>query len=202
MTTTHVTEHELLDLDRAAELLTAVQRGEKGAIEDLVRLCEPLVRRHARRYAWRRQDIDDVVQDVWLRLLVNAGRIREPKALFAWIGVVTRRSAADLGHRESRLVPTPLEDDVAGADSTEDEAIHRHHGAEITDGVRTALGRLGRDERRLLLLLHRSDRPQYEVVSRKVCRPIGSLGPTRRRLLDRLRADRDLAGLATLRPAV
>ena len=202
MTTTHDDAPALIDADRAAALLTAVQRGDDGAFQDLVRLCEPMVRRQASRYAWRREAVDDVVQEVWLSLLVHADQIREPRSLFAWLGVVTRRSAMDLGHREARLVPSQLADELAGADSTEDEALRRHHGSEIADGVRSALGRLGDDDRRLLLLLHREDRPKYATVSRTVHRPIGSLGPTRRRLLDRLRADRDIAGLDSLQPAV
>ena len=106
MTTTHDDAPALIDPDRAAALLTAVQRGDDGAFQDLVRLCEPMVRRQASRYAWRREAVDDVVQEVWLSLLVHADQIREPRSLFAWLGVVTRRSAMDLGHREARLVPS------------------------------------------------------------------------------------------------
>ena len=187
-----------IDPAGAAALLVAVQRGREGALDDLVRLCEPLVRRQAQRYAWRRNDVDDVVQEVWVRLLLKADQIRDPKTLIAWLTVVTRRSAVQMGHREARLVPTPISEHGPCLSSTEDEALGRHDRAEATSGVRKALERLHDDDRRLLLLLHRDDRPGYEDISREVGRPVGSLGPSRRRLLNRLRKDGHIARLRAL----
>ena len=161
-------------------------------------LCEPLVRRHATRYAWRRNDVDDLVQEVWLRLFLKADQIREPRTLIAWLGVVTRRAARQLGHREARMVPTHLSDDQPSASSTEDEALARHGRDEITREVRCALDGLRDHEQRLLLLLHRSDRPGYEEISREVQRPVGSLGPSRRRLLERLGNDVHVSRLREL----
>lgn len=53
----------MIDPTRAATLLVAVQRHHEGAFAELVLLCEPLVRRHATRSAWRRNDVDDLVQE-------------------------------------------------------------------------------------------------------------------------------------------
>jgi hypothetical protein len=88
--------HARNDIDpaRAAALLVAVQRGRDGALHDLVRLCEPLARRHAQRSAGRRNDVDDVVQDVCVRLRLKADQIRDSRTLIAWLNVVTRRFAA------------------------------------------------------------------------------------------------------------
>jgi RNA polymerase sigma factor (sigma-70 family) len=201
MTTTPVDSSAVFDVDRAAELLGEIALGRDGALDDLVRLCAPLVRRQARRHAWQAGDVDDVVQDVWIRLVLNVDRIRDPRALPGWLNVVTRRSAALIGRRRSQLVPTDLADDRANADSTEDEAIGRQGRAEVTSTVRSALGRLRDRDQRLLVLLHRDDRPGYREISREVRRPIGSLGPTRQRLLARLRTDAGIAGLAELQPA-
>ncbi|MET0458642.1 MAG: sigma-70 family RNA polymerase sigma factor [Ilumatobacteraceae bacterium] len=193
--------HDHVDPARAAALLTAVQRGRDGALDDLVRLCEPLVRRQAQRYAWRRNDCDDVVQEVWIRLLLKAHQIREPKTLIAWLTVVTRRAAAQIGHREDRMVPTPIAEHGPCGSSTEDEALGLHRREEVGRGVRKALERLEDDDRRMLLLLHRDERPGYEDISRAVRRPVGSLGPTRRRLLNRMRNDAHIARLRTLQEA-
>ena len=190
-----------LDPASVAALLFAAQRGHAGALDDLIRVCEPLVRRHARRYAWHRNDVDDIVQDVWICLLRRHGQIREPRTLIAWLHVVTRRAAAQVGHRSARVVPIPVDAEPASPSSTEDEVIGCHGRRAITNGVRMALDRLHEDDRHLLLLLHRDDRPGYDDISRQVGRPIGSLGPTRRRLLERLRRDRHIVGLKDLRPA-
>ena len=104
---TMTTTESRTDLDpaEAAALLIAVQRGDDEALDDLVRLCEPFVRRCAQRYAWRRADADDIVQEVWVRIMLKADQIRDPRTLIAWLQIVTRRVAARLGHREARQVP-------------------------------------------------------------------------------------------------
>jgi DNA-directed RNA polymerase specialized sigma24 family protein len=109
--------------------------------------------------------------------------------LAAWLRVVTQRTASELGRRNARMIPTEIRNDDQTAVSTEDQALSQHDRGRITDGVRSALGRLSETDRRLLLLLHRDDSPRYGEVSREVNRPVGSLGPTRQRLLKRLSHD-------------
>jgi RNA polymerase sigma factor (sigma-70 family) len=191
-----------LDDPRAVSLLVAVQRGREGALDELIRLCEPVVRRHARRYAWRRSDVDDVVQEVWLRLILKAHQIRDPRTFFAWLHIVVRRSADRLGHREARMVPTaPSSECPSTSSSAEDEALGWHGRDETRRGVRMALRRLKDEDRRLLLLLHGEDRPHYVEIGRSVGRPVGSLGPSRRRLLDRLRNDHHITRLRAMQLA-
>jgi RNA polymerase sigma factor (sigma-70 family) len=184
-----------IDATRAADLLIAARGGCTASMHALISLCEPFVTRRARHDAWHRDQADDIVQEVWVKLLVHAGQIRDPEALLGWLSIVTRRAAARIGHREHRAVPT---EDVAvgiGVDSAEDGAIEHFRREVVTGHVRQALGRLGDDERTLLLLLHHQDRPNYRDISQRVSRPIGSLGPSRQRLLRRLRRDRDIASL-------
>ncbi len=184
-----------LDPTQAAALLVAARGGCSASMRDLVVMCEPFVRRRAAREAWRREQIEDVVQDVWLQFLTHADGIRDPETLLAWLSTVTRRAAARVGHRERRLIPTDSPDMGADADSAEDDALDSCSRHAVTDGVRGALDRLDATERRLLLLLHHDDRPGYRDIGEEVGRPVGSLGPTRQRLLRRLRRDQDIARL-------
>jgi DNA-directed RNA polymerase specialized sigma24 family protein len=114
---------------------------------------------------------------------------------------VTRRVAIDLARRSDRLRPTAFADRPGGEgtgegalptprlDGIEDDAIERCSRDETSAGVREALGRIDGHDRALLLLLASGDRVPYREISRRVRRPIGSLGPTRMRLLGQLRAD-------------
>src|SRR6476659_8403873 len=154
-----------LDAKRAAALLTDVQLGRRSAFDELVRLCEPFVRCQATMCAWRRDDVDDVVQEVWIRLFVHARTIRDPATLVAWLRTVVRRLSTRLGYRGSRLVPSVMSDALAAPCDT---------------------------DRTLVLLLHLDGRPNYNGIGAAVGRPVGSLGPTRRRLLDRLGRDAQL----------
>ena len=191
-----------IDTTTVAVLLRAAHADRIGALDKLIRLCRPLVERNARRHAWGNTDPDDIVQEVWVRLIQNVDRIREPRALLGWLNVVSRRLALEVGHRNARMVPTELGDDVASANSTEDQAIVLHERRQISVGVRDALEKLDDADRRLLLLLHEDGPARYGDVSRRVSRPIGSLGPTRRRLLDRLGRDPAVRRLQAVPAAV
>lgn len=184
-----------LDPTYVAVLLVAARAGCSASMRELVVTCQPFVRRRAAREAWRREQVEDVVQDVWLQFLSHADDIRDPATLLAWLSTVTRRAAARVGHRERRLVPTEAPEIGAGAGSAEDDALDVCGRDEVTDGVNEALDRLDPDERRLLMLLHHDHRPGYRDIGREVGRPVGSLGPTRQRLLRRLRQDHDIARL-------
>ena len=181
-----------LDAERAAALLTDVQHGRRGAFDELVRLCEPFVRCQATMCAWRRDDVDDVVQEVWIRLFVHARTIRDPATLVAWLRTVVRRLSTRLGYRGSRLVPSVMSDALAAPCDTEDAALGSHSRDAEVRGVNAALARFSDADRTLVLLLHRDGRPNYNGIGAAVGRPVGSLGPTRRRLLDRLGRDAQL----------
>ena len=57
------------------------------------------------------------------------------------------------------------------------------------DSVNGALKRLREADRRLMEMLMDTDRPDYASISRRTERPLGSIGPTRQRILSRLRRD-------------
>jgi DNA-directed RNA polymerase specialized sigma24 family protein len=86
-------------------------------------------------------------------------------------------------------VPTELDDTHSPQASTEDQAMRTHERREVTDGVRAALARLDAEDRRVLLLLEGEEALSYRQISHEISRPIGSIGPTRQRLLRRLRVD-------------
>jgi RNA polymerase sigma factor (sigma-70 family) len=175
------------DVDRLASLLLAARHGQHGAFEELVVACRPFVTQRARQNAWRLDDVDDIVQEVWIRLFEHAGAIREPRALLGWLAMVTARTAAAVGRRRGRVVQGDHERPVP--QQTEELVIGALERREVGEGVRAALARLDSADRRMLLLLEGSDPLPYRDVSRAVQRPIGSLGPTRQRLLRRLRHD-------------
>ncbi len=55
------------------------------------------------------------------------------------------------------------------------------------EALQEALASISAEERQLIGMLTVDDRPCYAAISEAVHRPIGSLGPTRRRILTKLR---------------
>lgn len=170
-----------------AELLAGCQRGDGRAWEELVRRYRRLVYSIPPQCGLRGEQADDVFQRVFTVLVENVGRIRDGESLAAWLITTTRRECWAAKRQSSRsrgfaegeaeaLVEEPA--DVAASI----DAVAREHA------VHRALERLGPPCRDLLHALYVEDpTPSYEILSARLGRPIGSLGPTRARCLEKLR---------------
>ena len=186
--------------DEAAELADLVGRavaGDGDATGQIVQRCRPLVAAVARHHLANPSDVDDVVQDVWLALVQHLPRIANPWALRAWLVTVTMHTAWRVRRRGRQHVPTPHADERPADDDTEALGLAALCKAETHRGLNRALGRLRACDRRLLEALVATDHPDYRAVSRLIDRPVGSIGPTRQRVLRRLRSDPSILALSS-----
>lgn len=172
------------------ELVAAARRGEHAAWTSLLERFLPLIRAVARGYRLNEQDVDDVGQTVFLRLLEHLGRLREPRALPGWITTTARRESLRVVRRRGRAVlldpvDVAISDAAAGDDGEVDSDLLR---AEEAQALREGLAHLPQARRDLLLLLAEDEPLSYREISRLLAMPIGSIGPTRARSLVHLRA--------------
>jgi len=169
------------------ELLFRCLDGDPRAWESLVDRHGPLVRAVAFAVTRDPDQADDVYLETFARLLENLGRLRQPSRLRSWLVTTSRRLAIDAGRRQARRVdlgedilqiPDPGTPDTEELQRLEDRArVHR------------ALEELGERCRRLLQRLYlEEERPSYRRIGRELGMPVGSIGPTRARCLQRLRA--------------
>jgi RNA polymerase sigma factor (sigma-70 family) len=76
-------------LDRA--VFAAAQAGDPAALDHVLRVLQPDIRRYARKQCHRTTAIEDVVQEALIVLYRRIGNVRDPVALAAWIfKMVTR----------------------------------------------------------------------------------------------------------------
>jgi RNA polymerase sigma factor (sigma-70 family) len=169
-------------------LVEAAAAGDRVAFTRLVDLYRPLVTLVACRYVSRRADTDDIVQEVWIKLWEHIGAIERPEALPGWLRRVTTNVAFRFHSRNGRLVASDVAE-LPATDVTEDLGLRRSVLGEVQGAVGQALGRLKPSDRQLVELLMVDDRPDYRAVSRQIDRPVGSIGPTRQRIFERLRRD-------------
>lgn len=139
----------------------------------------------ARSYRLGAAATDDVVQTVWLRLAEHCSRIRDPDRLAAWLATTTRNEALRVIRHTQRTQPHERLDDRADATtlSTED----RVGDDETLRTVLAAFAQLPHEDQQLLRLLCTVPPLDYQTISEMLGRPIGSIGPTRARCLERLR---------------
>ncbi|MEO8689688.1 MAG: sigma-70 family RNA polymerase sigma factor [Solirubrobacteraceae bacterium] len=169
-------------------LVTAAAAGEPLAWSQLIDRYTVLVRSVCRAHRLCDADADDVAQLTWLRAVEHIGRLRDPERFGAWIGTTARHECLAVLRGRRRVVPT--DDEIqqplfAGhVDASETELA-----AERREVVRHALGTLPPRQQTLLRLLHSDSAPSYEAIGLALDMPVGSIGPTRGRALERLRRE-------------
>lgn len=170
----------------AADCARRWQRGEDGGLDDLVRLLSPVLWQVVRAYGLDRDLAEDVVQTTWLRLVHHRDAIKDPQAIGSWLTTTARREAARVAGRSRRDAPTAPADLPVRA-GTHPSAEHEVVVRSEADRLWGAVGLLSERCRRLLRVIAFSDRPEYADLATDLKMPIGSIGPTRGRCLDKLR---------------
>ena len=75
----------------AADLVTRARNGDKQAWDALVERYSPLIWRICRRHRLGDADAEDAGQSVWLHLVDQLDKVRDPAALPGWLATTTRR---------------------------------------------------------------------------------------------------------------
>ena len=177
----------MADTSGVSRLVRASASGDETAWNELVRRYSPLVMAVTRTYQLTADDAKDVSQTVWLRLVENLANLREPDALPGWLATTTQRECIRQLRQGRRVLPVdPHTDGALQLCETVDPDTDILR-AELHQALRDGLADLpARDQ--ALLKLRAADPPKsYEEISQLLGMPIGSIGPTLRRSLDRLR---------------
>jgi len=179
----------VLPLDRPpnAELVARAQAGEQDAWDAIVRSYEGLVWSVVRSFRLTDAEAGDVTQTVWLRMVEHLGSIRDPNAIGGWLATTARRECIALFKKSGRSVAT----DPVTLDEPDDRI--EAPGASLLREERTravwqAMHELSDKCFQLLRILLADPPPTYIDVSAALEMPIGSIGPTRQRCLENLRA--------------
>ena len=170
--------------------------GDQDAWDEIIERYSPLVWSICARYQLNRQDIDDVGQSVWLLLVEQIGKLREPAALPGWLATTTKREClrilrAARRHEHAGLPPEDQMPSDHAATMIEEEVI----AAERNAALRAAFAELSRTCHELLSMLMNDPPPAYVDVSARLGMAVGSIGPMRARCLDRLRRSQHLVAV-------
>ena len=186
-------QSERLPLPELTVLVQAGAAGEPDALERLVVRFDGMLRAVTRSYRLSPWDADDVIQSTWLQFMQHGRGLREPAAVSGWLVTTARRLSLRLLQRHVREQLT--DDPCCGTAGDHAEPERELLAAERRDAVHDALAELPERHRSLMSMLVESPELSYEEVGRRLAMPVGSIGPTRARSLDRLRCSGRLQAL-------
>ncbi len=151
----------------------------------------------------------DAFAATWLRLVERLATIREPEKLPGWLTTTATNEVRQiLRHRSRQAVQVDWQDPDDGLatvlDASRATAADHDHGRgvvreQLATDVRRAFHALDEECRQIIAVLVLADpAPSYAEASELLGRPVGSLGPSRRRCLDKLRTSGAIHRWATV----
>ena len=176
------------DVSPVTALVVAAAGGDEQAWCQLVDRYAPLLACVIRGFRLTTSETEYVAQTVWLRLVEHLDSLQEPQAIPRWLITIARRESIRYLPTQRRLRPNdpldPQYEAVAAVAADPDEGLFRTERHEV---LLAGLADLPQRQRELLLLLLKDPQPSYAEISRRTGIPVGSIGPTRARALERLR---------------
>ncbi len=157
-----------------ADLIERVARRDQQAFAELYALTKSKMRKTALAAGTRNSDIDDILQDAYMKVWRNAARFDRGRAsAITWMSTITRNTAVDAFRArkppaaelsEALAVPAPLES--AGRDGLD---LARAEPIALN-----ALARLPEDRRRLLTLAYIAGESRANL-SQRFGAPVGTI---------------------------
>lgn len=175
------------DFDR---LVTAALAGEATAWEGLVARLQNVAWKAIGGFDLSAEDRKDAFAATFFRLFERLDTVREPAKLPGWVATTARNEVLTLLRSRRRDVPVDLDDLPVPA--VEVDPLGALLRGEVQRALHEAMARLPRGCQQLLRLLTVDPPLSYAEIGELLDIPHGSLGPTRRRCLERLRATPEL----------
>jgi len=163
-------------------LVQACLDGNETAWNELVERYQRLVFSIPRKYGLSTADAQDVMQNVFEIIYRRLETLRDHTILSSWIIRITHR--ATLHYLKQGRVDNELIDEMCGFEDVDTKQLEQ---LETQYLVRQAVERLDEQSRELIMALLTDPPPSYEALAKKLDCPVGSIGPTRARAINKLK---------------
>jgi RNA polymerase sigma-70 factor (ECF subfamily) len=152
-----------------AELIAAVLKGDSGRFEVLVQRYSPRLFAMARRYARRESEVEDIVQEVWLKAFQKLASFRGDAPFEHWLMRMAVRTCYDFLRSHQRNRETNFTElTEAEGDWLERFGGEPESGREDSDAARQlverVLDQLSAPARLVITLLEIEEKPVKEIA--------------------------------------
>ena len=151
-----------------AELIAAVLKGDPASFEPLIQKYSPRVFATARRYARRESEIEDIVQEVWLKAYQKLKSFRGEAPFEHWLMRLAVRTCYDFLRSHQRNRESAFSDLSEPEDDWLERFVHHPEGARDDAAaarqlVQRVLQQLSPPARLVITLLEIEDRSVKEI---------------------------------------
>lgn len=154
------------------QLILDAQSGDDAAFASLLRIYKPRIFGSVYRLLGRSDEVEDVGQEVFLRLYQSLRQLRDPELFETWLYRLTINTVYDHLRRKRRVSHIPMADlsdeqlvNADAAESSRREAIHTRQSL-AHEHLELLLGNIPEEDRRLL------ERKEIEGLSLKELRNV------------------------------
>jgi RNA polymerase sigma factor (sigma-70 family) len=177
-------------------LVKEAARGNQEAWDALVETFAPTVWAIIRGHRLCPADAADAFQTTWFQLLAHLDSIDQPERIGAWLASTARHDCLRLLRLGGGHAPGDSQDLSEVTDSDDSVSADRDAVAPPKSRVVNQLIEQLSVRSQILLRLLAAESPlSYRDISEALSMPIGSIGPTRARALERLRRAATGAGI-------
>jgi len=174
------------------ELVALGAAGDQRAWDQLVDRYTRLVWHVILGFRLSEQSAEDVHQTTWLRLAEKLDSIREPEHLGSWLATTARNECLRIVRHQEREVASEIaEEQLGGSDPLDRHMLESERDVALWGAFVT----IPESCQQLLRLLLAEPAFNYEEIAAVLEMPVGSIGPTRSRCLEKLRQHPDLAAM-------
>lgn len=162
-------------------------KGNKSAWTALIGKYKGLIFSIPLKRGFSREDADEIFQSVCLTLLNEIAKLREPRALAAWLIRSTSHQCLGLRRKQRRFITDEIDQDdqTEDPDRLPDEVLQELEREQI---LREVISQQAPECKRLIELLFFTNPPiPYADAARALGLAPGSIGATRGRCLEKLR---------------
>ena len=168
-------------------VVAAAASGDERAWDELLDRFGSMIWAVARAHRLCDADAADVTQATWTALLTHLDQLNDPDRVGAWLATTARRECLRLLGKSRSFVP--YGDELPEPDPDEQDPLADLEVDQRDTALWRGFRRLRDADQALLRLLIADPAPSYEEISAALEVPIGSIGPTRARALERLQRE-------------
>jgi RNA polymerase sigma-70 factor (ECF subfamily) len=153
--------------DQMECLILRCQVGDHDAFEEMFRRFQPRIEYYVRRLSATEQGVEDLLQDIWLKVVRKIHTLKHPRAFVSWLYCIARNELYGRGRKAAIHTLSYEEEHLATHDDPDAWLL----AAEDAERIHRSLDRINPHLREILILSFMEQLDHAEIAIILACKP-------------------------------